>query len=214
MELYIIRHGKTEWNKDKRLQGSVDIPLAEEGRRLAVISSAAMSTITFDRIYSSPLSRAYETACILRGDRKLDIIIDERLRELSFGDAEGRCFPELAGDDSCTFRYFFDRPELYTPVEHGETLEELCKRAASFMQEEILPLEQNCERVLIVAHGAINKALMRFIKQQEIADFWDGGLQRNCGVIRLKLEQQSFTILDENLTFYTKEDVKKIAEAL
>ncbi|MBR1567969.1 MAG: histidine phosphatase family protein [Lachnospiraceae bacterium] len=207
MELYIVRHGKTEWNKERRLQGSVDIALADEGRALAEVSSENMKGITFDRIYSSPLSRAYETARILRRDRDIPIITDDRLKELCFGDAEGRPFPELYADESCYFRYFFDQPELYRPIGHGESLEELCDRAAAFMKEIILPLEDSCTRVMIVAHGAINKGLMMYVKnqngrQQAMKDFWSGGLQRNLGVIQLELQSQQFHIIDENRVFY------------
>ena len=90
MELYIIRHGETKWNSEKRLQGRSDIELNEYGIELARITSEALKDVKFDRIYSSPLKRAYETAEILRGSRKLDIICDDRLKEMCFGDYEGK----------------------------------------------------------------------------------------------------------------------------
>ena len=62
MKLYIIRHGETEWNVKRRFQGRSDIPLNEEGRRLARITSEALRSVPFTRIYTSPLKRAYETA--------------------------------------------------------------------------------------------------------------------------------------------------------
>ena len=65
MELYIIRHGKTYWNEEKKIQGWADIELTEEGRKVAYDSEEGMRNIHFDAIYSSPLKRAYETACIL-----------------------------------------------------------------------------------------------------------------------------------------------------
>ena len=61
MKLYIVRHGETEWNKARRIQGQVDIPLNEFGRRLARKTAKGLSDITFDLCYSSPLSRARET---------------------------------------------------------------------------------------------------------------------------------------------------------
>ena len=79
MELYIIRHGETKWNSEKRLQGRSDIELNEYGIELARITSEALKDVKFDRIYSSPLKRAYETAEILRGSRKLDYDIYEAL---------------------------------------------------------------------------------------------------------------------------------------
>lgn len=202
MEIYIIRHGRTLWNKEQRLQGSADIALSESGRAPAIESSRNMRDIHFDKIFSSPLKRAYETACILRGDRTLDIITDDRIRELDFGSYEGRTMEDLNSDPACTFRYFFDKPEQYVPPADGETLEHLCERAASFMREQIEPLANSCERVLIVAHGAINKAMMTHVKKHSIADFWSGGLQRNCAVIMLDYRERQYHILDENKLFY------------
>ena len=62
MELYIIRHGETKWNSEKRLQGRSDIELNEYGIELARITSEALKDVKFDRIYSSPLKRYYEAA--------------------------------------------------------------------------------------------------------------------------------------------------------
>lgn len=206
MELYIVRHGETEWNKEKLLQGSTDIPLSEEGRRLARISGEALADVPFDRIYSSPLQRAYETACLFRGKQPVPIIRDERLRELCFGEYEGQNMSELLQDTSSSFRYFFKQPELYQAPPSGETLEALCARAADFMTSVILPLQTSCHRVMIVAHGAMNKALMTFVKGHELSAFWSGGLQKNCNVILLTLNRNQFQILDETHIFYTISD--------
>ena len=75
MELYIIRHGKTYWNNEKKIQGWADIELTESGRRVAYDSAEGMKDIHFDAIYSSPLKRAYETACILKGSRELPVVV-------------------------------------------------------------------------------------------------------------------------------------------
>ena len=62
MKIYIIRHGQTEWNKSGRLQGQTDIALNENGKELAVKVGYALKEISFDRVISSPLARAVETA--------------------------------------------------------------------------------------------------------------------------------------------------------
>ena len=89
MKIYLVRHGETEWNKEYRLQGQADTRLNDYGRELAVITAEALKNIPFDVIYHSPLNRAEETAVILKGERKIDIIADERIKEMSFGTAEG-----------------------------------------------------------------------------------------------------------------------------
>ena len=202
MEIYIVRHGETVWNANNLLQGSTDIELNEYGRALAGETGENLETVKFDKIYSSPLIRAYETACLIRGHRNIPIIRDERLRELCFGVNEGKNFSELLKDESTPFCHFFKRPELYQAPEKGETLEQICDRAAEFMQEVIEPQKDRLERVMIVAHGAMNKAIMCHIKQHGIDQYWSGGLQKNCNVIIVRLEDTGYQVLEETKIFY------------
>ena len=176
MEIYIVRHGETFWNEKKLLQGSTDIELNENGKKLAVLTGEALKDTRIDRIYASPLKRAYETACLIRGDRDIPIIKNDLIREMNFGDYEGQNASELLKDESQSFKYFFKRPELYTPTANGETLEHLCERAGRFMETVIEPLadDPSMERVMIVAHGAINKAMMMHVKKHGMEDFWTG----------------------------------------
>lgn len=201
MELYIVRHGKTFWNEAKRIQGWSDIELTEEGREVAVKSAEGMKDIHFDAIYSSPLKRAYETACILKGDRKLPVVVDQRIKEIGFGVLEGADFVKIRGDKTSRFSSFFDAPELYEAPEGGESLEDVSERAADFMKE-IIEKHKNDERVLIVAHGAVNKAMMRYIRKNEIKDFWMGRLQTNCGVTIVVCKDGGFEVVDDNRVFY------------
>ena len=202
MEIYIVRHGQTIWNASNLLQGSADIELNERGRALAGETGRNLEKVPFDKIYSSPLIRAYETACLIRGHRNIPIIRDERLKELNFGVNEGKNFKELLADTSNPFHYFFERPALYRAPEHGETLEHICERGAEFMKEVIEPQKDELERIMIVAHGAMNKAIMCHVKQHGIEEYWSGGLQKNCGVIIVRLDETGYTLLDENKIFY------------
>ncbi|MGN0391100.1 MAG: histidine phosphatase family protein [Wujia sp.] len=202
MEIYIVRHGETLWNKEKRLQGRTDIDLNENGRDLARKTGEALMNTRIDRIYSSPLMRARETAELIRNGREIEIVTDDRLKELCFGSFEGQDFSKLIRDESLTFRYFFKQPELYVPSPDAETLEQLIARAGDFMQEVIEPLADQCERVMIVAHGALNKGIMSYIKGHGIDAFWSGGLQQNCNVIIVDYTDKKYTIIDETKLFY------------
>lgn len=202
MEIYIVRHGETLWNKVKRFQGSADIELSDEGRRLAEESGRNLITTHFDRVFSSPLIRAKETAKLFCGERDIEIEVDERLKELNFGNCEGRLFDDLVNDDSLTFKYFFSQPELYFPDERGETIEHMMERAADFMTQVIEPLQDKYERVMIVAHGALNKGIMCHVKKHGKKDLWSGGLQKNCSVIILSLQNNHYKIIDETKLFY------------
>lgn len=107
--LYIMRHGKTEWNELHKLQGRTDIPLNEEGRQMAKIAGEKYKDINFDVCYCSPLVRAKETAKLVLEGRNVPIIYDERLREMSFGIYEGMENPAKATDSP--IRTFFKEPE-------------------------------------------------------------------------------------------------------
>lgn len=69
MDIYLIRHGETDWNRMKKLQGTTDIPLNAYGIELAEKTAEGLKDVPFDRIYTSPLIRARKTAEIIRGDR-------------------------------------------------------------------------------------------------------------------------------------------------
>ena len=202
MEIYIVRHGQTMWNKEKRLQGSVDIELNENGKELAIITGKNLADTHIDIIFSSPLKRAHETAKLIKNNRDIEIIVDDRLRELNFGSMEGESYEKLYEEKTHGFKYFFTEPHLYYPPEDGETLEHLVERASEFMKDVIEPLAQKYNRVMIVAHGAMNKALMTHVKKHSLEHFWSGGLQKNCNVIILDYTNGHYTIIDETKTFY------------
>lgn len=181
MELYLIRHGQTDWNKEGRLQGSVDIELNENGRSMAQAAGDRLESVNFDKIYSSPLKRAYETAQLIRKHRNLDIIVDQRLREISFGCMEGTTYDEWSAPES-PYRYFFATSEnhKYFPPEGGETLEALCKRTKEFVQTEIEPQSETANRIMVVAHGALLASMMCYLDNHDYSNFWGDGLRKNC----------------------------------
>lgn len=201
MEIYIIRHGQTVWNKERKLQGSTDIELTEEGRKMASLTGQGMKGITFDKVFSSPLKRAYETAQLIHAESNVVIEIDERIREVSFGEYEGLNVDEMLNNEACGFYHFFDKPELYRAAEHGETLEDVILRGNEFIEDKILPLEGKAQRVMIVAHGAMNKALLAAMLGRELKDFWKGNLQKNLGASIVDLTAGEFTLVKESQSF-------------
>jgi probable phosphoglycerate mutase len=200
MELYIIRHGETIWNAAGKLQGHADIELNENGIALAEVTSKALLDVKFDAIYSSPLIRAKHTANIICGNRAIDIIEDQRLKEIGFGDIEGKDFKLLENMPEYGFDNFFNKPEAYVPTAGGETIEQLCQRSANFMDEVIRNSKHNT--VLIVAHAALNKSLLRYIKKLELKDFWSGEFQKNCAVTIAEINGDHMHIKQEGKIYY------------
>ena len=96
--LYIMRHGRTDWNVERKLQGHTDVPLNEEGRQMAEEAAVRYKEVSIDTCYCSPLVRAKETAEIVLRDRNIPIWFDDRLVEMGFGEYEGIKLNTLAED--------------------------------------------------------------------------------------------------------------------
>ena len=95
VQIFLIRHGQTDWNVNKRLQGHTDIPLNEHGRKQAAALKNILGEFSLDAFFSSDLSRAYETAELARFDPATPIITEVGLRESALGEAEGLFVEDL-----------------------------------------------------------------------------------------------------------------------
>ena len=183
MELYIVRHGTTDWNAEKRFQGAHDIELNENGRKLAAELGKRLDSegINFDCIYSSPLIRAYETACLIRGHKTYPIIRNQLLTEINFGELEGLPYQDWINTDHPR-KYFFTEPAKYIPPKGGEGFESVCKRTKEFVKTIIEPMEASNPqaRIMIVAHGALLAGMMCYLDGHGVENFWGSGLKGNC----------------------------------
>ncbi len=181
--LYIIRHGRTDWNDEYRLQGQTDIPLNEEGREMAREAAEKYRDIHFDICFCSPLIRAAETARILLEGRDIPVYYDDRLKELAFGECEG--LENSLGKPESPVYVFFKEPEKYTdPPKGGESLDELFLRTGEFLRERVEPLLSEAKDVLIVGHGAMNSSIVCQVKDRDRSRFWEEGIP-NCELMRL-----------------------------
>jgi broad specificity phosphatase PhoE len=203
MKLYLIRHGETEWNAKRRFQGRSDIPLNEEGRRLARITAQALAQVPFSRIYTSPLKRAYETAMIIKGMRDIPVIEEPRIIEISFGEYEGLCCAkEHYNIPDPAFMNFFDKPEAYQPPKGAETIEELKVRTGDFLQEIVHNKNIENETILVSTHGAALRGLLSNMRGIGIEDFWKGGVHKNCAVTIVDVNHGQTLIMEEGKTYY------------
>ena len=162
--LYVMRHGKTDWNAQYRLQGGTDIPLNEEGREMAREAAKRYKDIPIDVCYVSPLQRAKETAELFLEGRNVPMIVDDRLREMGFGIYEGT--------------------DHYVAQGGAESFEELFARTGEFLKEVAEPLVKEGKNVLIVGHGAMNTSIINRYRNIPLQNFWDT-LCKNCELVKL-----------------------------
>ncbi len=181
--LYIMRHGRTDWNDLHKLQGRTDIPLNAQGLQMAREAAQRYKDVHFDVCYTSPLRRALTTAEILLEGRDVPIIPDERLCEMCFGVFEGvECVIDRKIEPMYTF---FKHPELYTtPAEGAESLAELFARTGAFLEETVQPLLDFDMDVLIVGHGAMNSSIVCRRRHLPVSEFWSAGIE-NCKLMEL-----------------------------
>ncbi|WP_029231143.1 histidine phosphatase family protein [Butyrivibrio sp. VCB2006] len=180
--LYITRHGKTDWNVIEKLQGHVDIPLNQEGITSAKAAHDKYKDIHFDICYCSPLQRARKTAEIFLEGTGTEIITDDRLIEMGFGEYEG--ITGYFNNPDCPINDLFVNPTKYVKTGGAESFEELFARTGSFLDEVIYPELAKKRDVLIVGHGAMNCSLISQIKDTPLDKFWTN-LIGNCELVKL-----------------------------
>lgn len=204
MNIYLLRHGETKANKEGRIQGRIDIPLNEYGIELAEITRDGIKeeNLRFDRIYSSPLSRARQTAEIVRGEQNVEIRIDERIIEMGFGESENMLIKDIKEKPEYqNLNYCFSIPSKYAAENGAESYEEIMARAKDFLERELRPLEQACENVLVVCHGAMIRALLLNVNGWDLDRYWEIH-QPNCCMNLITLKEGRFEIAFKEKIYY------------
>jgi broad specificity phosphatase PhoE len=177
--ILLARHGETDWNRERRVQGHTDRPLNDEGRLQARALAAELADDPPDAVYSSDLVRAHETARIVAEPLGLDVIVVPELRERDFGTWEGLT------DDEILARY----PQAHNgPWGDAESREETLERVRDAVAR-IGDSHPN-GRVLVITHGGPVRALLTACDAGEV------GRIPNCTVHRIRLLDGALTRLD------------------
>lgn len=203
MKIYLIRHGETDQNKCKCLQGRSDIELNEYGRELARKTAEGLKDIPFDIIFTSPLKRARETAEIIRGTRDIPIVLEERIQEISFGEYEGLCYgKENYSIPDKDFMNFFNKPQDYETPPGGESLQEVITRTGGFLQEILQNEVYKDKNILLSTHGCALKACLANINGSLLADFWGEGVHKNCAVSLIEVREGKVVVTEDGKLYY------------
>ncbi|MCX7975779.1 MAG: histidine phosphatase family protein [Bellilinea sp.] len=147
-ELWLVRHGQTDWNVEGRYQGQADMPLNEIGLKQARELAIKISEIDFEAVYSSDLQRALTTAQILARDKQVNI--DRRLREIHQGEWEGQLFSVIRQRYADFFQSREQNP-LESRPPGGESLQEVAERVKACVDE--IAKRHQGKRILVVSHG-------------------------------------------------------------
>ena len=189
--LYIVRHGETQWNKEKIVQGHTDIPLNDTGKEQAQAQSEHLKHIHFDAVYASDLIRAKQTAEILLRERKLAIITTQMLRERNFGDYEGKPM-DNKHKELCELLALYTSHNDFNTA-HVETNDLIIGRVFTFLRE--VSLAHGGKNVLIASHGGVLRQVLIHLGAATEAQLASGSVQ-NLAYIRLDCDGVDFWVKD------------------
>jgi len=169
--IFIIRHGETNSVVTKKLCGRTDDVITKNGLSQIEKLLNILKTINPDKIFSSPLIRAKQSAEILTSHFKKDIIILENLKEIDFGDYEGLTLDEVKKNNLNDYENWINHPGKYTP-NNGEKLSDLVKRIKNIFNEIINDKEDN-KIYFIVTHGGPIRASLINALDIPLDSYWN-----------------------------------------
>jgi broad specificity phosphatase PhoE len=185
MTIFLVRHGETDWNRGGRVQGREDIPLNHAGREQAARLASVFSCIGIGSIWSSPLSRAMDTAAIIARECGIGSVIPlEALRERDFGESSGMTREERA-------RIYPDEES----IPGQEAFDALQRRAIAALMR--IAEDDPSERVLVVSHGAFIDSVIRALSGIPFVGL-SGIALKNCCVTRLECRSGALSLVYGN----------------
>lgn len=170
MEIYVVRHGQTDYNKKSLFQGQKDIPLNEIGISQAKDMAKKFKEINIDKIFVSPLSRAYETAKYISKTIGIEPQIEEGLIERSFGEMEGK-----PNSEECNIKMLLDYDKNYS-IFNVEPIQDFFCRVGKTIEE--IVKANNQKNIILVTHACVTEAI----------EFYFNGMPENKDIESMALK--------------------------
>lgn len=205
MELHLFRHGQTDWNAERRAQGQSESRLTDLGIQQARELGERIRDLDFHRVYCSSSDRTRQTAAQAFAEVDIEIDYLDSLREIQLGPWEGELYDDISARDPDSFRHFWHEPHKFA-VSGAETFEQLQQRAMAALGE--IAARHQQQRIALVSHGALIKAVLCHIEQRPISELWAPPKMHNCahsivafeptGELRiLQYADRSYPVMDD-----------------
>jgi broad specificity phosphatase PhoE len=191
-QILIVRHGETDWNRDRRFQGHADPPLNDAGREQARALADELARERIDFVYTSDLVRARETAEIVATRLGADVVALSELREIDVGEWEGLTWPQIEErfpEGALTWH------QHGCGWKSGETYDQLGDRVIAALRR--IAADHPAQTVLVIGHGGTVRATRAFIEGLSVADSRKRSPAiGNCEVFRVVAEDGGFRGID------------------
>lgn len=204
-KVYLIRHGKTQWNLESRYQGANgDSPLLKDSYREIELLASSLQRIPFEHAYTSPLKRARVTAQALLNhlNPEIPLTIDSRLKEFNLGKMEGMHFEDVAAKWPEVLKKFRHHPDKYDEsLVEGESFLEVIARFRAAIEEYCRQYPNG--NILVISHGAALNAAINALIGTPLAHLKDrGGLSNTSTTILTTNDGRHFELEKWNDTSY------------
>lgn len=192
LNIYIIRHGKTIWNTEKKFQGNLDSPLTEQGIEEAIKTNKLVKDLNIDSVFTSPLGRTIQTKDLLIQDVDVPIHILDDLKEMNFGILEGMNIEKATENYPNVISDLWKDPLNYY-LESGENYESLFKRVKNALDHII---ESKYKKPLIVTHGMVVGAILGLVDGGCPSNVWKRPIVKNTSLTSLEVKNGIINIVD------------------
>lgn len=183
MECWLVRHGESTWNSERRLQGALDAPLSPRGRAQASALAAGLGDTRFDALYTSPLLRARDTAAACGARLGLEPVALADLREIGLGDWEGLTLDTVEARAGDHYQRWLEAPVDH-PAPGGEPMSALVERVRTALDG--LCAAHPAGRVLVVSHGGVISSALCGWLGRPLNAIWSFRLA-NASITRVEL---------------------------
>lgn len=198
MDIYFVRHGQTEWDEERRMQGQKDSELTAMGREDSKYLAKELNRTEFSQIYSSPLERAMDTARYIKMGRAQEIMPVDSFKEMNLGEWEGMLDRDVMNQYPEEHFNFWNRPHLFKP-QGGESFEEFRDRVKKGLDD--LIEKAAGDRIVVVTHTLVIKAILSIVHDYPVDDFWKTTVLKSTSLTVLRVEDGKMeTIVEGDLS--------------
>ena len=208
--IYIVRHGKTEWNLLGKTQGHGNSDLTPKGIEQAELLADSMTKYPIDYIYSSDLGRAYQTAEIIGNKLNIEVEKTEALREMNFGTWEGRIIKDIIEEDPELYKMWRNEPHL-AKIPQGETLSQIKERTDAFIKE--INEKYDGKHIVLVTHSLCARIMLLSFLDSDVKNIYRIN-QANTALNIIELRDYGPVVMKMNDTTHIINDTKLENSAL
>lgn len=193
--VYLIRHGESTWNAERRWQGAMDPPLSDTGRAQAARVGATLRAVPLQAVYCSPLQRAHDTAVAVAAPHGLAVEPVADLREIAFGEWESLFSEEVEQRFGPVLQEWWQRPDQ-VQIPGAEPLVEVRERAVAALR--MIVTRHRDDPVAVVAHGGVNKLILLTLLSAPLSSFWRLAQSNACiNVLEFDGERGRVLVMNE-----------------